>query len=176
MFVETELRDDSSVPLVPLLHGRKGFVTLELGCIKLCIGPLQDVLCLEHLEQVRTVPLQFRLHGKELLTDAPLVSFVERQRFLLLRLVLLGRVAERFVALKLRRLISLRGRKAQGVQEADFFGGRILLRNMIRYDHIIFELIRLVLHCDHALNHLRRSYALRFGLRLPILADVFINV
>ena len=47
---------------------------------------------------------------------------------------------------------------------------------MIRYNHIIFELIRLNLHCDPALIHRRRSYGLRFGLSLPILVGVFFNV
>ena len=58
----------------------------------------------------------------------------------------------------------------------DFFGERILLRNMIRYNHINFELIRLFLHRDHAFSFRRRSSGLRLGLSRPILADCFFNV
>ena len=44
---------------------------------------------------------------------------------------------------------------------------------MIRYNHIIFELIRLFLHRDHAFSFRRRSSGLRLGLSRP---NYFITV
>ena len=107
MFVGTELREDVIEALLLLCQGRTGFFIVDLGGMQVFFGPLHAFTELEDFYQIVTVPLQIGRRSLELSADAPFVSPIKRQLFLLLLLVFLGRVAERFIALKLRRLISL---------------------------------------------------------------------
>ena len=103
MVVGTELREDVIEALLFLCQGRTGFFIVDLGGMQVFSGPLHAITEFHDFDQVVTVPLQIIIYGLELFADAPFISAFERQLFLLLLLVILGRVAERFIALKHRR-------------------------------------------------------------------------
>jgi len=170
VLVGAESGEDLIEALLHLCQGRAGFLVVDLGGMQVSFGPLPFIAELEDFDQVVAVPLEVRLVALVLFANAPFVSAYERQLLLLLLLVSLGRAVEGLGALKLRRLVSLRRRKAQGVPESHLLGCSTFQRKLIRDDPVGCDLIRCAGGCGHAWGHQRRRSGLRFGVGLAVRA------